>query len=132
MKALFSLALSGIALLGLSSCCMFSAFTKPVETTTTVKACGYKTVKEQVWVEGTTDAKGGMITPGHYETVKRKVPKYKEKKTAHWATGCWHVYYPDSDGCGTTGPKTRAMASSQGWSGSPNTGLVPTMKPLVD
>ncbi len=132
MKAFLSFAIAGIALFGLSSCCLFNAPTMPVTTTKTVKACGYKTTKEKVWVPGTTDAKGGMLTEGYYETIEHKTPQYKEKQTHHWATNCWHVYYPDSEGCGTTGPKTRKMASAQGWSGSPHVGLVPTMKPLVD
>ena len=132
MKALFTFAIAGFALFGLSSCCLFNAPTMPVSSTTTVKACGYKTTKKKVWVPATTDAKGGMLTEGYYETVKYKVPRYKKKHSVYWGSGCWHTYIPDSEGCGTTGPKTRSMASAQGWSGSPNVGLVPTMKPLVD
>jgi len=120
MKNLLSLAVAVIALLGLSSCCSFS---KAEYRTVRKRACGYDTIVEEVLVAG---SKGGMT-----QTVERKVPRYKEVKEKVWCNNCWRFYCADKLCCGTTGPKTRVMASAQGHSGSPNIGLIPTMKPLV-
>jgi len=125
MKNLLSLAVAVIALLGLSSCCSFS---KAEYRTVRKKACGYDMIVEEVPVAG---SKGGMSKGGMTQTVERKVPRYKTVKEKVWCNKCWRFYCADKLCCGTTGPKTRTMASAQGHSGSPNIGLLPTMKPLV-
>jgi hypothetical protein len=125
MKKLLSLAVTLLALFGLSSCCcMFSSWAPAEYETKKKKLCGYNTIVEEVPVAGT---KGGMT-----QTVERKVPRYKEVKEKVWCNNCWRFYCPDRECCGTTGKKTRVMASAQGHSGgSPNIGLIPTMKPIV-
>lgn len=129
MKALLPFAVA-VASLGLSSCCcMFSSAAKADHVTVQKRVCGRHTVKEQVWVPGETDPKSGMAT-GSYQTVEREVVRYKnvKEKVRH---KCMDKFCPDSGPCGTTGPMTMARASVQGWSGSPNLGLIPTMKKLA-
>lgn len=132
MKKLLSLSVAVFAVFGLSSCCcMLGGRTNADyrEVTKQSKFCGaYDIVTEEVPVAG---PKGGM-KGGMTETVERKVPRYKTVKERVPCTNCWRFYCPDRDCCGTTGKKTRRMASAQGHSGSPNIGLIPTMKPLKD
>ncbi len=133
MKNLLPLALAVFTLFGLSSCCcMISGLSKP-EYRETQKKVGYDTIVEEVPVGGSKSAfaKGGMSKGGMTQTVERKVPRYKDVKEKVWCNNCWRFYCPDRACCGTTGKKTRTMASAQGHSGSPNIGLIPTMKPLV-
>ncbi len=132
MKNLVLLATLIAASLGFSSCCsMFGipSFAGNYRTVTKqVKTCGYDIVTEQVMVPGDSKSgKGGMV-----QTVEKKVPRYKTV-TSHVAvhTGpCVHHYCPTKDKCGTTSESTMRMASVQGSSGSPNFGLIPTMRVL--
>jgi hypothetical protein len=128
MKKLLSLALALAATFGLSSCCcMFGGLAKSEYRTVQKRACGYDTIVEEVGVAG---PKGGMAKDGMTQTVERKVPRYREVKQKVWCNNCWRFYCPDRECCGTTGKKVRRMASAQGHSGSPNIGLIPTMKPM--
>lgn len=88
--------------------------------------CAYDVVTKQVVTPG-QDGKGGMV-----ETVEEKVPRYRTvTRTVRVACGrCTRYYCPKKDCCGTTSESTMRMASMQGGSGSPNLGLIPTMKPL--
>lgn len=112
--------------LGFSSCCsMFGGFSQSAgyrTETRQVKACGYDIVTEQVG-----DAKSGM------QTVEKKVQRYKTvtKKIRIPCGSCTRYYCPKKDCCGTTSESTRKMASAQGSVGSPNIGLIPTMKPIA-
>ncbi|OYV05694.1 MAG: hypothetical protein CFE26_10235 [Verrucomicrobiales bacterium VVV1] len=125
MKNLFLIASLLVVTFGLSSCCsMFSGKTNARYRTERVRACGYDTVTREVPVAG---SKGGLT-----ETVTTKVPRYKTVKSRVWfCEPCTRYYCPDKDCCGTTGPGTRKMATAQGGVGSPNIGLIPTMKPLA-
>ena len=105
---------------------MLSSLSNTEYRTKQKRTCGYDTIVEQVPVAG---PKGGM-SKGGMETVERKVPRYKEVKERVWCNNCWRFYCPDTECCGTTGKKVRRMASAQGHSGSPNIGLIPTMKPM--
>lgn len=115
--------------LGFSSCC--SMFGIPTGSagyrteTRQVKTCYYDTVTEQVWVG---DSKSGMM-----QTVEKKVPRYKTvtKKVRIPCGSCVRPYCPKKDCCGTTSQSTIKMASAQGSVGSPNIGLIPTMKPIA-
>lgn len=115
--------------LGFSSCC--SMFGTPNQTagyrteTRQVKTCFYDTVTEDVWVG---DSKSGMM-----QTVEKRVPRYKTvtKKVRIPCGQCTRYYCPKKDCCGTTSQMTINMASTQGSSGSPNLGLIPTMKPIA-
>lgn len=111
--------------LGFSSCCsMFSGTTNARYQTKKVRACGYDTVTREVPVGG---PKSGLT-----ETVTTKVPRYKTVTRRVWFCGpCTRFYCPDKECCGTTGPGTRKMATAQSGGGSPNLGLIPTMKPLA-
>ena len=124
-------ALAG-ATLGFSSCC--SMFGKHSNSdgyrteTYQVKTWGYDTVTEQVFVKGgSKSCKDGMVT-----TVTKKVPRYKTvtKKVRISCGPSVHMYCPKKDCGGTTSEETLRMASVQGSSGSPNLGLLPTMKKL--
>ena len=118
--------------LGFSSCCsMFGTGTQSMyhKETRQVKACGYDIVYEQVVTPG--DAKSGK--GGLVQTVEKRVPRYKTvTKWVRESCGpCVRFYCPKKDCCGTTSESTRVLASAQGSVGSPNIGLIPTMKPIA-
>lgn len=112
--------------LGFSSCCtMFGLSSQSAgyrTETRQVKTCRYDIVTEQVG-----DAKSGM------QTIEKKVPRYKTvtKRVRVSCGSCVRFYCPKKDCCGTTSESTRKLASAQGSVGSPNIGLVPTMKPIA-
>ena len=129
--ALFATLLA--ASFGFSSCCsMFgtsSQFAGYRTETRQVKTCGYDIVTEEVVVPGDSKSgKGGMV-----QTIEKKVPRYKTvtKKVPVRGSACARFYCSKKDRCGTTSEETRNMASAQGSVGSPNIGLIPTMKPLA-
>lgn len=126
------LSLAAISL-GFSSCC--SMFGLPGTSsgyrteTKQVRTCGYDIVTEEIVVPGDAKSgKGGMI-----QTVEKKVPRYKTvtKKVRIPCGKCTRRYCPKKDCCGTTSEKTMQMATAQGAVGSPQIGLIPTMKPLA-
>lgn len=129
MKNLVLLAALIATSLGFSSCCsMFglSAQSAGYRTETRqVKTCHYDTITEEVFVGS---GKSGMV-----QTVEKKVPRYKTvtKKVRIPCGSCTRYYCPKKDCCGTTSEATRQMASAQGSVGSPNIGLIPTMKPIA-
>ncbi len=124
MKNLLLLASLVAVSLGFSSCCsMFSGLTAPQFRTEKVKTCQSETITQEVPVAG---SKGGLT-----QTVTTKVPKYKTVKRIVFCGKCTRFYCPDTDCCGTTGNGVRKLASAQGSVGSPNIGLIPTMKPLA-
>jgi hypothetical protein len=116
--------------LGFSSCCsMFGNLSQSAgyrTETHQVKTCGYDIVSEEVYTAG-EGGKGGMV-----QTIEKKVPRYKTvtKKVRISCGTCARYYCPKKDCCGTTSESTVRMASAQGSVGSPNIGLIPTMKPL--
>ncbi len=119
--------------LGFSSCCsMFGLgnLSAGYRTDThQVKTCHYDIVTEQIVTPGDAKSgKGGMV-----QTIEKKVPRYKTvtRKVRIPCGKCTRFYCPKKDCCGTTSEKTRQMASVQGSVGSPNLGLIPTMKPLA-
>ena len=66
------------------------------------------------------------------ETIEERVPRYKTvtRNVRIPCSRCTRRYCPKKDCCGTTSESTMRMASAQGSVGSPNIGLIPTMKPL--
>ncbi len=129
MKKFLSI-LTLIALsLSFSSCCsMFGlkGYTAGYRTETVkVKTCKYDIVTEEV----RTGGKGGMV-----ELVEKKVPRYKmvTRKVHIPCQECTRYYCPKKDCCGTTSASTIKMATAQGSNGSPNIGLIPTMKKLAE
>jgi hypothetical protein len=123
MKNLFLCSLLAVTALGLSSCCCLFGSNNRYKSKETVLA-GYKTVTKEVQVS--TGAKGGIET----RTVTEKVPVYKERTKSH-RVACVRSYCPRAGACGTTSENIMKMSSSQGATGSPHIGLVPTMKPLA-
>ncbi len=117
--------------LGFSSCCtMFGIHSSTAgyrTETRQVKTCHYDIITEDVWVGGSAKS-GGM-----YQTVEKKVPRFKTvtKKVRVPCNKCTRFYCPKKDCCGTTSDKLIKLSSAQGSSGSPNLGLVPTMKPIA-
>ncbi len=118
--------------LSFSSCC--SMFGNPgtgagyTTETRQVKTCQYDIVTEEIITPGDSKSgKGGMV-----QTIEKKVPRYRtvEKKVKIPCGTCARYYCPKKDCCGTTSESTMRMASAQGSVGSPNIGLIPTMKPL--
>lgn len=91
---------------------------------------GYDTIQEEVQSssKGGFSSKGGMT-----ETVEKQVPRYKTvtKKTRVPCQKCTRYYCPKKDCCGTTADGTLVLITAQGPTGSPNLGLVPSMKPLA-
>ena len=102
---------------------MFGALSEPGYRHVTKKACGYDTVTQEVPVPG---SKSGLT-----ETVTTKVPRFRTVKQVVYCGNCYHRYCPPKVCCGGSGKKLRDMATAQGHSGSPNIGLVPTMKPIA-
>ncbi|NQW99444.1 hypothetical protein HQ447_02205 [bacterium] len=131
MKNLFLLASLIAVSLGFSSCCsMFgsSSNTAGFRTETRqVKTCRYDIVTKEVVTGGDASGKGGMV-----QTIEERVPRYKTvtRKVRIPCGPCTRFYCPQKDCCGITSESTMRMASMQGSSGSPNLGLIPTMKPL--
>ncbi len=119
--------------LGFSSCC--SMFGNPSSSagyrneTRQVKTCGYDIVTEQVVTPGSAKSgKGGMV-----QTIEKKVPRYKTVtvKVRNSNGGrCVRLYCPKKDHCGTTSESTMRLATTQSSVGSPNLGLIPTMREL--
>lgn len=131
MKKLLSLLALVTLSMGFSSCCsMFGSPSSAEYRTTTrqVKTCGYDIVSEQVYTAN-ADGKGGMT-----ETVEKRVPRYKTvtKKVRIPCQKCSRYYCPKKDCCGSTSELFMAMASSQGPTGAPNIGLIPTMRKLAE
>jgi hypothetical protein len=130
MKNLVLLATLIAVSLGFSSCCSMFGVTAQSSgyrtETRQVKTCHYDTITEEVFVQD--GSKGGMV-----QTVEKRVPRYKTvtKKVRIPCGSCVRFYCPKSDCCGTTSESTRLLASAQGSVGSPNIGLIPTMKPIA-
>jgi hypothetical protein len=119
--------------LGFSSCCSMFGYTNQYQgyrtETRQVKTCQYDIVTEKVASPG--DSKSGKS--GMVETIEKKVPRYKTvtKRVPVSHGPCTRYYCPEKEPCGTTAESTLKMASPQGSSGSPNIGLIPTMKPIA-
>lgn len=133
MKNLFMLVSLAAVSLGFSSCCsMFGAHGQSAgyrTETRQVKTCGYDLVTEEVVIKGgSKSCKDGLVT-----TTTKQVPRYKTvtKKTRVKCGSCVHLFCPKKECCGTTSQLTLNMVSTQGSSGSPHIGLVPTMKKLA-
>lgn len=133
MKNLTTLATVAIVSLAISSCCsMFGGIARGAgyrTETVKKKTCGYEIVTEEVETPGSSkDGKASI------ETIEKKVPKYKEvtRKKRIPCPKCTRLYCPKKDCCGTTGEGTLKLATEQGGTGSPNIGLIPTMKPLAE
>lgn len=115
--------------LGFSSCCStfgLKSFSSGYRTESVRVATGeYDIVTEEIHTGG----KGGMV-----QTVEKKVPRYKmvTKKVRVPCQKCTRFYCPKKDCCGTTSESTMKMATGQGPTGSPNIGLIPTMKKLAE
>lgn len=132
MKNLVLLASLIAVSLGFSSCCsMFGIVNQGAgyrTETRQVKTCHYDIVTKEVMTPGDSKSgKGGMV-----QTVEERVPRYKTvtKKVRIPCGICTRYYCPKKDCCGTTSESTMRMASVQGSVGSPNLGLIPTMRVL--
>ena len=129
MKNLFLVTTLIAVSLGFSSCCsMFGVMGQNAgyrTETRQVKTCHTDTVSEEVFVGG---PKGGMM-----QTKEKQVPRYKTvtKRVSIPCGPCVRLYCPKDDCCGTTSQSTIIMASAQGSVGSPNIGLIPTMKVIA-
>ena len=132
MKKLLTLISLAAFTLGASSCCaIFGSSSGQYRTETSqVRACGYDTITEEIHTPG--DAKSGM--GGSVQIVEKKVPRYKmvTKKVKIPCPDCTRAYCPDSGCCGSTSEQTMQMATSQGATGSPHIGLIPTMRKLTE
>ena len=131
MKKLLSLLTLLVLSFGFSSCCsMFGSQTGSAgyrTTTRQVKTCGYDIVTERVYTAN-SDGKGGMT-----ELVEKRVPRYKTV-TTKTRVPCplgSRLYCPSKDCNGSTSEQFMKMATAQGPTGSPNIGLIPTMKKLA-
>lgn len=132
MKKITLMLALAVLTLGFSSCCSMFGVTSPFSgsrTDTKLKACGHDIITEQIYTPG--DAKSGM--GGTVQTIEKKVPRYKTMKKKTWSLcgRCTRFFCPKKDCCGTTSDSVTKMATAQGPTGSPNIGLIPTMKPLA-
>ena len=132
MKKLALLVSVAAVSLSFSSCCsMFGLNDQHGHyrtETRQVKTCKYDIVTEQIVTPATS--KGGMDT---VEVIEKKVPRYKTvtKKVRVSGGSCARYYCPTKSACGTTSEATRQLSSAQGSGGSPNIGLIPSMKPIA-
>ena len=132
MKKLLSLLTLAALSMGFSSCCsMFGLGSNSAgyrTETRQVKTCHYDIVTEEVYTANPS-GKGGMT-----ETIEKKVPRYKTvtKKVRVSCGSCVRFYCPKKDCCGTTSESYRKRVTAQGPVGSPNIGLVPTMRKLAE
>jgi hypothetical protein len=132
MKKLLSLLTLVAISMGFSSCCsMFGLGSNSAgyrTETRQVKTCHYDIVTEEVYTANPS-GKGGMT-----ETIEKKVPRYKTvtKKVRVSCGSCVRFYCPKKDCCGTTSESYRKRVTAQGPVGSPNIGLVPTMRKLAE
>lgn len=133
MKSMPHLVILAVVSVGLSSCCSMFGFSKQNgyyrTETKQVKKCGYDIVTRQVVTPGSSKSgKDGMV-----QTIEEKVPRYKTVTKKKWVSlgPCVRFFCPMKDGCGTTSDSTRLLSTAQGATGSPQIGLVPTMKPLA-
>ncbi len=114
------------------SCSMFDTSSQSAgyrTETRQVKTCSYDIIRREINCPG--DSKSGKS--GMTEIVEEKVPRYKTvtKRVRVPRSACFHFYCTTSDFCGTTSAATIAMSSAQGSNGSPNLGLIPTMKKIT-
>ena len=65
------------------------------------------------------------------QVVTQRVPVTKTKKVRHFCWKCGSSFCPKPQCCGIVSPKVLARATSQGGSGEPGIGLIPTMKDLA-
>lgn len=133
MKNLVLIASLAAVSLSFSSCCsMFGTASQAGSyrtETRQVKTCGYDIITEEVVTPGDAKSgKGGMV-----QTIEKKVPRYKTvtKKVRVSSGPCVRFFCPKKDRCGTTSESTRLIATAQGPVGSPQIGLIPTMKPIA-
>ena len=89
---------------------------------TTAQSGGY------TYSGGSKDAKAVVEQPAP-QAVKQVC--YKTVTRIHYNGPCVRPFCPDKVCCGTTGPRTRQLATVQSATGAPNLGLIPTMKPLA-
>ncbi len=132
MKATVLFASLATFALGFSSCCpMFGLSSQSLgyrTETRQVKTCKYDTITEEIVTPASS--KGGMDT---VQVIEKKVPHYKTvtKKVRVSRGPCVRFFCPTKNACGSTSEKTVQMATSQGAVGSPQIGLMPTMKPIA-
>ncbi len=114
---------------GFCSCCsMFGLKSQTAgyrTETVKVKTGKYDIITEEIHTGG----KAGMV-----QLVEKKVPRYKTvtRKVRIPCQSCTRYYCPKKDCCGTTSASAIKMATGQGPTGSPNIGLIPTMKKLAE
>ena len=132
MKKLALFLSLAVCSLGFTSCCaMFGASSRGSShlESRQVKTCGYDIVTREVVTPGNAKSgKGGMT-----QTIQEKVPRYKTvtKRVCDSCGPCVRFYCPRKDNCGTTSASTLVISSAQGSVGSPNIGLIPTMKTIA-
>jgi hypothetical protein len=133
MKNLLTLVSLAALSLAFSSCCsMFGNHAQSAgyrTETRQVKTCKYDIVTSQVVIKGgSKSCKDGLVV-----TTTKKVPRFKTvtKKVRIPCDSCARYYCPKKDCGGVTSESTLNMASSQGASGSPHVGLLPSMRKLV-
>ncbi|WP_411826575.1 hypothetical protein [Luteolibacter sp. AS25] len=130
MKKILCLFTLAALALSFSSCCsMFGGGKSWSGTRTETKQVKVVTNNgPQVYIA--PDAKtgiGGMMEGGEtvsYKTVSKEVRIPCQK--------CTRYYCPKKDCCGTTSESVMKMATSQGSTGSPHIGLIPTMRKLAE
>jgi hypothetical protein len=127
MKNLLLLSSLAAVTLSLNSCCsMFSMQKASTKTETKSVLVGYQTVQEAV--PGSRSGKDGMV-----KYTNKEVPVYEQQAvTSRDTQYCGPSLYCAKKNCGgSTADSTLKMASAQGDVGSPNIGLMPTMKTLA-
>ena len=118
MKKIALIPVLALITFALNSCC--SGWKKPqyVEQEVT------EWVDQEVFVPGSGKSKGGTVT--------QSVPVTKIVKTKKKCARCITFWCPDGGCCGTTGDGVYSRVTSQGGTGEPHIGLIPSMRVLAE
>ncbi|MBK1789613.1 hypothetical protein [Persicirhabdus sediminis] len=121
MKNLMKLITLAVATMMFSSCCGLFP-------------CGGRGMSAEVEYTEYEDATRTVVPAGkggmpYEESYKRPVTKTKTVKDGCFT--CGSSYCPASKCCGIVSDEVLARATTQGGTGEPQLGLIPTMKPLA-
>ncbi len=123
MKSIAQLIGLGLLASFLSSCCWFTCDEDAYKE---VEETKYKTVKNVV--DAGYGPKGGVAY-----TTEEEVPYTVTKRVKIDKCGkCNTSYCPKPGCCGTVGEEVLKRATTQGGTGEPHIGLIPTMKVLAE
>jgi len=116
MKTTFQLVALAFLSLAFSSCCGLLPCTGSL--TAEKKVTTYVENERTVYANKTS------------QVITERIPVNKTKKVRHFCFRCGSSFNPKPQCCGIISPRVLARATTQGGTGEPGIGLIPTMKEL--